>query len=143
MGVQRGMHTIFEMGLPQSHWAYQKFFKEHAGYPKFKSKHNNHKSYTTSFTNGNIAVDFVHGKIKLPNTRKDHLHKISNKIIRENQVTVSDKLQIKNMVKDRLLARTISDVSWYELTRQLEYKAEWNGRNSKKRQNGGMLSSEY
>ena len=34
--------------------AYQKFFKEHAGYPKFKSKHDNHKSYTTNFTNGNI-----------------------------------------------------------------------------------------
>ena len=30
--------------------AYQKFFKEHAGYPKFKSKHDNHKSYTTNFT---------------------------------------------------------------------------------------------
>ena len=35
--------------------AYQKFFKEHAGYPKFKSKHDNHKSYTTNFTNGNIT----------------------------------------------------------------------------------------
>ena len=46
--------------------SYQKFFKEHAGYPKFKSKHDNHKSYTTNFTNGNIAVDFETGKIKLP-----------------------------------------------------------------------------
>ena len=43
--------------------AYQKFFKEHAGYPKFKSKHDNHKSYTTNFTNGNIAVDFETGNI--------------------------------------------------------------------------------
>ena len=39
--------------------AYQKFFKEHAGYPKFKSKHNNHKSYTTNFTNGNIKTPFI------------------------------------------------------------------------------------
>ena len=46
--------------------AYQKFFKEHAGYPKFKSKHDNHKTYTTNFTNGNIAVDFETGTIKLP-----------------------------------------------------------------------------
>ena len=37
-------------------------------------------------------------------------------------------LQIKNMVKNHRLAKTISDVSWYELTRQLEYKAKWNGR---------------
>ena len=221
--------------------AYQKFFKEHTGYPKFKSKHDSHKSYTTNFTNGNIKVYFENGKIKLPklkevktklhrkfdgqiksatisqvpsgkyyvsilveteheelpqtgknigldlgikdlcitsggkkyenpktikkyekklaklqrqlahkekrsrnyykqkrkiarchekitNTRKDYLHKVSHKIISGNQVIVSENLQIKNMVKNHQLAKTISDVSWYELTRQLGYKAEWNGR---------------
>ena len=36
--------------------------------------------------------------------------------------------QIKNMIKNHHLAKAISDVSWYELTRQLEYKAKWNGR---------------
>lgn len=46
--------------------AYKKFFKEHAGYPKFKSKHDNHKSYTTNYTNGNISADFEKCKIKLP-----------------------------------------------------------------------------
>ena len=57
--------------------SYQKFFKEHAGYPKFKSKHDNHKSYTTNFTNGNIAVDFETGKIKLPKLKavKARLHR--------------------------------------------------------------------
>ena len=57
--------------------AYQKFFKEHAGFPKFKSKHDNHKSYTTNFTNGNIAVDFENGKIKLPKLKevKTKLHR--------------------------------------------------------------------
>ncbi|HAI91470.1 MAG TPA: transposase, partial [Butyrivibrio sp.] len=57
--------------------AYQKFFKEHAGYPKFKSKHDNHKSYTTNFTNGNIAVDFETEKIKLPKLKavKARLHR--------------------------------------------------------------------
>ena len=58
--------------------AYQKFFKEHAGYPKFKSKHDNHKSYTTNFTNGNITVDFDRGRIKLPKLKrvKIKLHRI-------------------------------------------------------------------
>ena len=44
--------------------AYQKFFKEHTGYPKFKSKHDGHQSYTTNFTNGNITADFDRGKSK-------------------------------------------------------------------------------
>ena len=65
---------------------------------------------------------------KIRNTRKDYLHKISHEIISENQVIVSENLQIKNMVKNHHLAKAISDVSWYELTRQLEYKAKWNGR---------------
>ena len=57
--------------------AYQKFFKEHAGYPKFKSKHNNHKSYTTNFTNGNITVDFEGNRVKLPKLKdvKAKLHR--------------------------------------------------------------------
>ena len=50
--------------------AYQKFFKEHTGYPKFKSKHDGHKSYTTNFTNGNITADFDGGKVKLPKLKE-------------------------------------------------------------------------
>lgn len=221
--------------------AYQKFFKEHTGYPKFKSKHNNNKSYRTNFTNGNIAVNFDGNKVKLPklkcvkakihrefvgkiksatisqvpsgkyyvsilvdtehipiestgciigidlgikdllitsdgekfdnirttkkyenklekeqrklshkkkgsknykkqrikvakihekihNTRIDNLHKISHKLISENQVIVSENLSVSNMVKNHNLAKAISDCGWYELTRQLQYKADWNDR---------------
>lgn len=221
--------------------AYQKFFKEHSGFPKFKSKRDNHKSYTTNMTNGNIEVSFENNKIKLPklkwikakahrcfygkiksatvsqnpsgkyfvsilvdvehkvldstgsaigldlgikdllitsdgykfdnqkptykyekkltrlqrqlsrkqkgsnnrnktrikvarlhekisNIRKDNLHKISHKLISENKVIVSESLKIKNMVQNHNLAKAISDCGWYELTRQLQYKAEWNNR---------------
>lgn len=219
--------------------AYQKFFKEHAGYPKFKSKHDNKKSYSTNITGKNIEVS--HNKVKLPklkwisakthrkfdgkiksvtvsqvpsgkyyvsilaeaehipmtqnnnsvgidlgikdllitsdgekfdnkritkkyenklakeqrklahktkgsnnwnkqrikiakvhekirNTRIDHLHKISHQLISENQVIVSEDLAVSNMVKNHNLAKAISDCGWYELTRQLTYKAEWNER---------------
>lgn len=221
--------------------AYQKFFKEHTGFPKFKSKRNNKKSYSTSFSSNNIEVSFENNKVKLPklkwvkakihreftgkiksatisqvpsgkyfvsilvetecmstkstvrmigidlgikdllitsdgekfdnirttkkyenklakeqrklakkkkgsntwnkqrikvariyekihNTRVDYLHKISHKLISENQVIVSENLSVSNMVKNHNLAKAISDASWYELTRQLGYKAEWNDR---------------
>ncbi len=71
-------------------------------------------------------IALCHEKIK--NARKDYLQKVSHKMISENQVIASKNLQIKNMVENHHLAKSISDVSWYELTRQLEYKAAWNGR---------------
>lgn len=222
--------------------AYQKFFKEHASYPKFKSKKNSRrKSYKTNFTNNNIEVCFEGNKIKLPklkwvnaklhrkfegniksatisktpsgkyfvsilietehipmesvgnivgidlgikdlliisdgekitnihiikkyedklakeqrklshkvkcsnnwnkqrikvakihekihNTRIDNLHKVSHKLIKENQLIVSEDLAVSNMVKNHNLAKAISDCGWYELTRQIKYKADWNDR---------------
>lgn len=47
--------------------AYQKFFKEHSGYPKFKSKKDNRKAYSTNSTNNNIEVDFENNKLNFQN----------------------------------------------------------------------------
>ena len=57
--------------------AFQKFFKEHSGFPKFKSKKSHKYSYTTNFTENNIEVDFDNNKIKLPKLKwaKCKLHR--------------------------------------------------------------------
>ena len=64
----------------------------------------------------------------IANCRKDHLHKISRKLIDENQVIIAESLSVKNMMSNRCLAKSIQDVSWGELLRQLEYKSKWYGR---------------
>ena len=227
--------------------AYQNFFRElkkgknNQGFPKFKSKKDNNKSYTTNFTNNNIKVDFKNNKIQLPklkwikckihrkfngkilfatisktpsdkyfvsfnvevehivlsnsnckigidlgikdllktsnggvinnekvtykhenklaklqrklakkqkgsknrdkqrikvarlhekitNVRKNNLHYISKQIINENKVIICEDLNVKGMVKNHNLSKSIHDCGWGELTRQLQYKSEWNNK---------------
>ncbi len=62
---------------------------------------------------------------KLRNARKYLLHKISREIVKENDIIITEHLKIQNMTKNHNLAKSITDCSWHELIRQLEYKSKW------------------
>jgi putative transposase len=74
-----------------------------------------------------IRIAKLHEKIS--NTRKDYLHKISSRLIRENQSITLEDLNVAGMVQNRHLSRAIADCSWGEFVRQLKYKGVWYGRN--------------
>ncbi|MER6081222.1 RNA-guided endonuclease TnpB family protein [Streptomyces sp. NPDC001833] len=68
----------------------------------------------------------VHARIA--DRRRDFLHKLSTRLVRENQTVVIEDLTVRNLLKNGRLARAISDASWTELRSMLEYKCAWYGR---------------
>ena len=69
----------------------------------------------------------VHARIT--DRRRDHLHKLSTRLVRENQTLVIEDLTVRNMVTNHTLARAISDAAWRQFRELLEYKADWYSRN--------------
>jgi putative transposase len=98
---------------------YKKLRKKQKGLSrKIKGSNNRYKAC--------LEVAQVQAQIK--DARTDFLHKLTTKLVQENDLIAVEDLAIKNMVRNPKLAQSISDASWGEFNRQLEYKCQWYGK---------------
>jgi putative transposase len=73
-----------------------------------------------------LKVARVHARIA--DRRRDFLHQLTTRLVRENQTVVIEDLTVRNLLKNGSLARAVSDAAWTELRSMLEYKCAWYGR---------------
>ena len=82
--------------------------------------------FSSNWYKQKLKVARVHEKIA--NTRADYLHKLSTDIVKNHDIIGMEDLQVSDMLKNKRLSKAISEVSWSQFKKLLEYKAVWYGK---------------
>ena len=126
VGIDVGL-THFAITSDGSKFDNPKFFvKRQRNLKRKQQKLSKKKKGSQNRKKARLAVAKVHSKIA--RCREDFLHKLSRKIVNENQVIAVENLNIKGLVKNHNLAKAISDVGWGTFCTMLKYKAESEGK---------------
>jgi putative transposase len=126
IGIDVGIKDVvvtsdgFHSGAPKYTYKYQRKLKKAQRVLSRKKKGSN------GWKKQRIVVSIIHEKIT--NSRKDFLHKLTTKIVRENDLIAVEDLNVSGMMANRKLSKAVADVGIFELNRQLEYKSQWYGK---------------
>lgn len=126
IGIDVGIKDVavtsdgFHSGAPKYTYKYQRKLKKAQRCLSRKKKGSN------GWNKQRIVVARIHEKIA--NSRKDFLHKVTTKLVSENDILCLEDLNVSGMMKNRCLSKAVADVGIFELNRQIEYKSQWYGK---------------